>query len=40
MVYVHWVDFNRRLDAWIDRARLDPDTTREKLREVARARHA
>ena len=34
MFYVHWVDFNRRLDSWIDRARLDLDTTREKLREV------
>jgi hypothetical protein len=33
--YVHWVDFNRRLDAWIDRARLDLETTRERLREAS-----
>jgi multisubunit Na+/H+ antiporter MnhE subunit len=36
MFYVHWVDFNRRLDSWIERSRLDLETTREKLREVRR----
>uniref|UniRef100_A0A7S4P2U9 Histone acetyltransferase n=1 Tax=Guillardia theta TaxID=55529 RepID=A0A7S4P2U9_GUITH len=32
--YVHWVDFNRRLDSWIDKSRIDLDTTKEKLKEV------
>jgi len=32
--YVHWVDFNRRLDSWIPKNKLDLNTTREKLREV------
>jgi len=34
LFYVHWVNFNRRLDAWIPRERIDFDTTREKLRDV------
>jgi len=32
--YVHWVDFNRRNDQWIETARIDFDTSKERLKEV------
>ena len=32
--YVHWVDFNRRNDMWIEATRIDFDTTKDRLREV------
>ena len=32
--YVHWADFNRRNDMWIEASRIDFETTKERLREV------
>mmetsp|Transcript_63301 Transcript_63301/g.169244 ORF Transcript_63301/g.169244 Transcript_63301/m.169244 type:complete len:462 (+) Transcript_63301:202-1587(+) len=32
--YVHWCDFNRRCDSWIDYTAVDPNSTKEKIREV------
>jgi hypothetical protein len=35
MWYVHWVDFNRRNDMWIDATRINFDTSKEQLKEVS-----
>jgi len=32
--YVHWVDFNRRNDQWIESSRIDWQTSKERLKEV------
>jgi histone acetyltransferase MYST1 len=32
--YVHWTDFNRRLDLWIDKDKVDFECTKEQMKEI------
>jgi histone acetyltransferase MYST1 len=32
--YVHWTDFNRRLDNWIDKDKVDFECTKEQMKEI------
>jgi len=38
--YVHWTDFNRRLDSWIDSDFINFNTTKELLRELRQKKDA